>query len=570
MKLSGLLVLIASAEASAKAVFAHFMVGNVPTWSAKQWESDIALAQSAHIDAFALNIAASEPSTSASLDLAFGAAASVGFKLFFSFDYAGNGPFDKSDVISYINKYAASPAYYRHNGKPFVSTFEGPLNAADWVAIKSATDCFFVPDWSSEGAKAALALVPGVPDGLFSWAAWPWGDRDSNTYTDASYLQYLNDTGKALPYMMPVSPWFYTNLPGYNKNWLWRGDDLWYDRWEEAIWVQPEFIEIISWNDYGESHYIGPLHDDGFDAFSVGKGPFNFAKDMPHDGWRQLLPFVIDTYKNGIATVTEEAITAWYRLTPKTAGCQDGDTTGNTASQLQVEFTPSAVVQDKIFYSALLASAQAVTVTVGGADLGSTWTHTPSDPVGIYHGSVAYGSHTGTVEIKVGDLLFKGESITTSCTRATGQNGLTNWNAWVGSQTGGAIHATPSLNVSEQVCVEGTGATGFSELSDLPIEKNTPGFGTVGYPAVGKSADYSGLCEYACNYGYCPEQYCSTTNSTLFIPTSSPFDPPACISGTGSDDLEGLCSYACNFGYCPIHSVSHSLGSLSLHADCHL
>lgn len=163
-------------------VLTHVQVGNVATWSTKQWQSDIALAQSAHIDAFALNIAAGEPHTSESLDLAFSAASSLGFKLFFSFDYAGNGPFDQSDVISYINKYAASPAYYRHNGKPFASTFEGPLNAADWVAIKSATGCFFVPDWSSEGAKAALALVPGVPDGLFSWAAWPWGDRDSNTY----------------------------------------------------------------------------------------------------------------------------------------------------------------------------------------------------------------------------------------------------------------------------------------------------------------------------------------------------------------------------------------------------
>lgn len=296
--------------------------------------------------------------------------------------------------------------------------------------------------------------------------------------------------------------------------------------------------------------------------------------------------------KNGIATVTEEAITAWYRLTPKDA-CGDGDTTGNTASQLQIEFTPSAVAQDKIFYSALLSGAKQVTVTVGGVDLGAKWTHTPSDPVGIYHGSVAFGSHTGPVKITVGGLVFSGESITTSCDKATGQNGLTNWNAWVGSQAGAAVHATPSLNISEQVCVEGTGASGFSELceftcqysycpigacyctkmgpaKDLPVEKSTPGFGTVGYPAAGKSSDYSGLCSYACNYGYCPEQYCSTTNSTLVIPTSSPFDPPACIEGTGSGDLGGLCGYACNFGYCPIHSVSHSIPSRCLKMDCHL
>jgi hypothetical protein len=45
-----------------------------------------------------------------------------------------------------------------------------------------------------------------------------------NTYVDASYLQFLNDTSPDLKYMMPVSPWFFTNLPGYNKNWLWRGE----------------------------------------------------------------------------------------------------------------------------------------------------------------------------------------------------------------------------------------------------------------------------------------------------------------------------------------------------------
>jgi hypothetical protein len=61
--------------------------------------------------------------------------------------------------------------------------------------------------------------------------------------------------------MAPVSPWFYTNLPGYDKNWLWRGDSLWVDRWNQLIAgeFQPEFVQIISWNDYGESHYIGLL-----------------------------------------------------------------------------------------------------------------------------------------------------------------------------------------------------------------------------------------------------------------------------------------------------------------------
>jgi Glycosyl hydrolase family 71. len=95
-----------------------------------------------------------------------------------------------------------------------------------------------VPDWSSLRAKDALALADGVADGLFSWAAWPYGPNDMDTYVDASYIQYLD--GK--PYMMPISPWLFTNMPGYDKNWLWRGDDFWYDRWQQAMFLAPEFI----------------------------------------------------------------------------------------------------------------------------------------------------------------------------------------------------------------------------------------------------------------------------------------------------------------------------------------
>lgn len=154
--------------------------------------------------------------------LAFVAASKEDFKLFFSFDYAGNGPFTIDDVISKL-EWTSNEWYYRFKGKPLVSTFEGPANAADWTDIKASRDCFFMPDWSSKGAKDALALQ--TADGLFNWAAWPWGDTDMDTYVDASYLDYLGrDGGK--PYMMPVSPWFYTNLPGYKKNWLWRGQSI--------------------------------------------------------------------------------------------------------------------------------------------------------------------------------------------------------------------------------------------------------------------------------------------------------------------------------------------------------
>ena len=113
-----------------------------------------------------------------------------------------------------------------------------------------------------------------------------------NTSSDAYYMSSLR--GK--PYMMPVSPWFYTNLPGWGKNWLWRGDDLWSDRWGQVMDLQPEWVEIISWNDYGESHYIGPIIDKALGALTYGEAPFDYVTGYPHDGWRSLLPFYIDMY----------------------------------------------------------------------------------------------------------------------------------------------------------------------------------------------------------------------------------------------------------------------------------
>lgn len=208
------------------------------------WQTDIQAAQDAHIDAFALNMAV-DSRVAEILPTAFQAAHDKHFSLFFSFDYAGNGPWKAGDVAALLEQYTASRVYYLHKGQYLVSTFEGPAHAEDWIDLKQQYNVFFVPDWSSIGAKPASQLGGGVADALFSWAAWPWGPQDMDTYTDASYYQYLNESGSK-PYMMAVSPWFFTNLPGYDKNWLWRGDDLWYDRWVQVFYNQPEFVEIIS------------------------------------------------------------------------------------------------------------------------------------------------------------------------------------------------------------------------------------------------------------------------------------------------------------------------------------
>ncbi|KAJ5632142.1 hypothetical protein N7490_008481 [Penicillium lividum] len=562
-----ILLLLGACQVQGKAVFAHFMVSNSENYTQSDWANDFTLALDAHIDAFAMNMAYNDPVNGPALSTAFTVADSLGFRLFFSFDYAGNGAWPEDQVMDYLTTYGSNAAYFHHNGQPLVSTFEGPNSADDWVTIKAATNCFLVPDWSSLGAKAAMAK--GVGDGLMSWAAWPWGDQEMNTYVDASYRDYLD----GLPYLMTVSPWFYTNLPGYNKNWMWRSDNLWYDRWQEIWYLQPEFVEILTWNDYGESHYIGPLYDKALAPMYVGEAPFNYVDNMPHDGWRLFLPFVIDMYKYNTTTVTEEGLVTWFRPQP-VGTCDDGDTTLNTASQLQIEFDPVSVLTDEIYFSALLVSTAEISVSVGGTSLGSvSWTHKPSGGVGIYHGSAAY-TGTGPVVVTItrnGETVAEVSdgSITSVC-----DDGFQNWNAWVGSATSsGSVSAKP-LSLANDTCVEGTGTGNFAGLCGFTCQYGYCPIGacyctkmgaaatlpnatnTVGYPAAGEDANYSGLCSFSCNYGYCPDSACGTVDVPLSTPTSSPFTPPACVAGEGDGNLAGLCSYSCNYGYCPIHSCT--------------
>jgi lysophospholipase L1-like esterase len=81
------------------------------------------------------------------------------------------------------------------------------------------------------------------------------------------------------------------------------------------------------------------------------------------------------------------------------------------------------------------------------------------------------------------------------------------------------------------------------------IEKPKPTY-EVGFSASG-DASYDGLCDFACNLGFCPSTSCSKTKHDSYIPPSSPFNPATCTHWTGSGANAGLCDYGCNFGFCP-------------------
>lgn len=394
------------------------------------WCQDIHKAQAMSIDAFGLNIAFQDPNNEKNLKNVFQAAESLGsqFKLYLNFDYLAWGVWDIQSVVKRISQFKQSSAYFHYLGRPFVSTFEGTGNVQDWTAIKRATDCFFVPDWSSLGAVGASKHL-GIADGLASWNAWPEGPQKLGTGDDELYISSL----RGRPYMMPVSPWFFTNLPNYGKNWLWRSDGLWHYRWEQAVQLsrRVQFIQIITWNDYGESHYIGPLRPQGVPA-----GSGWYVADHDHAAWGILLPRYISAFKSGDVSILrkppsrsdnfKEQLIYWYRTNPGESGSASG-TTGNNQNYQKV-YPPHTLAEDRIFITVLLEGPAEIVVRIGRG----TEAKYRVKSAGVSHISTPFGGQVGAVQFAVrregnAVLTTTGPAITTECC-----DGKVNWNPVVG------------------------------------------------------------------------------------------------------------------------------------------
>jgi len=271
----------------------------------------------------------------------------------------------------------------------------------------------------------------------------------------------------------------------------------------------------------------------------------NYVANMPHDGWRQFLPYLISQYKTGGASISQEGLTAWYRRNPR-GFCDARGTTGNDADHGQQVLDPEAVSQDKVFYSALLSSHADVSVSIGGQEIPAGWRNTPSSGQGIYHGNVDRNGRTGKVivQIKRNGKAIKevsnGPDINGNC-----DNSSRNFNAWVGSDGGSATGGNGGSGNGGNGNSGNGGNTGNSGLGS-DGSKN----GVLCNAGTGVD-NLSGLCGYACRKGYCPPPACTCTSWG----TPEKEDP---ITGQAGYPLPGLgcgyvglCSYAFNHGYYP-------------------
>jgi hypothetical protein len=388
--------------------------------SADAYDAEFALAKSAGIDAFALNMG---PDVSnEQLGYAYASAAKVGIKVFISFDF-NDGLFKTSDpakVGQIVAAFKDNAGQLLVDGKPFVSTFAGP--GLDVAAMESAagTDVFFAPNWYVSSDKTGV-------DALFNWNGWrtdgnnnPGSIGPNNTvFGDGAYVDSIGSKDR---YMAPVSPWFSTHYSPdfvpYQKNWVFQSDDLWFERWNQILELSPRFIEIVTWNDYGESAYVGPIsaqHDDD--------GHSKWINDMPHGGWLEMAKPYIAAFKAGekAPTITEEKLVYWYRPTPKDIVCS-GDSLGKPKGW--------ELVTDEVFVVAMLKTPGSVTISSGSN------TNTFDAPAGASLHKIPLG--TGSQKfglVRSGTEVFSETSlrdVVDSCAC-----GIYNFNAYVGTVPAG-------------------------------------------------------------------------------------------------------------------------------------
>ncbi|KAI0292805.1 glycoside hydrolase family 71 protein [Russula brevipes] len=317
------------------------MVGNTYPYTPHDWIADIRLAQaSGHRDAFALNIGHEDWQKARVLD-AYAAALQLRteFKLFLSFDMTsipGKSEADVEFLRQYLELVGHHPNQLSYRGRALVSTFAGeqctfgqPSFMQGWMVVRSALEVVcpvhLVPAFFIDPARYHEL---GCIDGIFHWnGGWPIHlNKDSPPEdvecpvldTDLHHLRCLQDR----TYMAAVSPWFFTHYgpKSWNKNWIYRGDDwLLVRRWERLIACRNaiDIVQVISWNDYGESHYLAPVR---------GAQPNSQAwvDGFPHAPWLELNAYFARAFKEGrMPPIERDKIFVWARPHPKNAIAPD-------------------------------------------------------------------------------------------------------------------------------------------------------------------------------------------------------------------------------------------------------
>ncbi|KAL6716890.1 hypothetical protein ACLMJK_004802 [Lecanora helva] len=176
----------------------------------------------------------------------------------------------------------------------------------------------------------------GLVDGLFSWeSAWPAvGDTDLSSIGAVSLdMPVINaSVANKKGYMIALSSLQFKD--SYNTN-LYRAGDLNLPvRMSNILSMnpQPDFVEMITWNDGPESHYIGNIWPE------VNNNPqatvYENQASWPHSAWQPLVTSFIKAWKASVTSSsmvppsnTQAVGALWYKTITSESTCPNNPPT---------------------------------------------------------------------------------------------------------------------------------------------------------------------------------------------------------------------------------------------------
>ncbi|KAJ7479209.1 glycosyl hydrolase family 71-domain-containing protein [Mycena latifolia] len=504
-----------------KYVFMHHIVGNTYDYTQDTWADDIQQISAKGVDAIALNIGGDDWQVK-QLGYAYAAAQALGSstKLFISFDFTTSLGCSLSDIVSRTRQFSSHPWQFKVGGKPMISSYSGDcLGNSGWQSLKDQTGAYLMPFiWGLEGNFGSYPSL----DSWYCWGcAWPQGDYDKTTDDDNYYIGQLGSK-----YATTVSMWFYTHLS--DKNRLLRSDDwLINARWEQLVAMRNQltFVEMVTWNDFGESDYFGPVR------VSCQPAGTTWAEDYPHTAWFDMSQYYIQAFKTGVyPTITTDVIYYWARPHP-----HDVVVSGDGARPDNWDWT-----EDYLWAAAFCSSVCTVTLKCGSSS--ATFTN---QPAGVNKLKIPLAAGQITVSmVKNGQTVI---SKTEPNYHYVTNPGTYNFNAFVGAAyTSGSTTTTTPITPATTTTSTATTATSTSvagvswtNLGCYP-DPNSPRTLNNGIHTSTSTNNVTTCLSTCKNAGYVyagveygVECWCASTLTTGVSATSAGECDMGCSSGTG-------------------------------------
>lgn len=395
-------------------VFAHYMLVMPPP--NLNYTNDIVLAQAAGIDAFAVNFEGPDWAlTEGWLTEFYVQAAALNFKLFISIDTTSVT--DVSIAVNVTKTFATWGSQLWVDGKVMVSSFS--VNPPGWnwqtdFVNQIGQPVMFVPG-------SLIESTGSIPSDESNFGQFTWihpanpanGESVNGMPTEQSIDEdFAKWQTPDKPWMAAVAPYYFRRL--VPDNWLNAQDDcMWVDRWMNLLKTKPAFIEIVTWNDFGESSYIGPANSVPSSAASTTP---DYYGNLTHTAFYDMTKIFIKAYKAGQTYVSvapeDEDVFYMYRMQPKEVNGASDDQSWQGLPKNVTE------VSNNVYIFSFLTSPAVIYLKSG------TTTYPLAAPAGVSKGTIPFqmGTQHLTADrpLHYGDLQKSGPSIASQLDRYNG------------------------------------------------------------------------------------------------------------------------------------------------------